>query len=108
MTTPMPTPNIPDEVVDTALCCTPLNKSGDEMAMPIDFMRLGSGSDEDMEAARCVMRAALQAALPLLLEQVAWCEPSNPIAGDAFRWPGTDKQERHSEPLYRLKVSNEQ
>ncbi len=28
------------------------------------------------------------------------------IAGDAFRWPGTDKQERHSEPLYRLKVSN--
>ncbi len=100
----MPTPNIPDEVVDTALCCTPLNKFGDEMAMPIDFMRLGSGSDEDMEAARCVMRAALLTALPLLLEQKGYAY-SGPLPYEDFtkfrRTPAEDY-----EPLYRLKVSN--
>jgi len=62
MTTPMTTPNIPDEVVDTALCCTPVH-DGDEIAMPIDFMRLGSGDDADMILARSIMRTALTAAL---------------------------------------------
>jgi hypothetical protein len=33
-------------------------------------------------------------------EAVAYCDSSDPHNGSAFAWPGTDRQERHSEALY--------
>lgn len=58
---------VPDWVVDEALFCTPLH-DGDELAMPIDLMRLGS--PETLDRARSAMRAALTAALG------AWVVPA--------------------------------
>lgn len=71
--TPMPTPNIPDEVVEAA---------AKALADAI-----GHGMTEKCEAHA---RLVIEAALPLLLEPIRfWSGPNN-------------------EPLYRLKVSNEQ
>jgi hypothetical protein len=33
-------------------------------------------------------------------EAVAWCDPSNPLNNEAFAWPGTAREARHSMPLY--------
>jgi hypothetical protein len=96
----MPAPNIPDEVVEAA---------AKALADAI-----GHGMTEKCEAHA---RFVIEAALPLLLEQVAWLVKS----GDAevlCAAEGTAKAQAfelrkggypaHTEPLYRLKVSNEQ
>jgi hypothetical protein len=33
-------------------------------------------------------------------QAVAYCDPSDPINSTAFAWPGTDRAERHREPLF--------
>jgi len=33
-------------------------------------------------------------------EPVAWCQPDDSNAGEAFSWPGTDKRPHHTTPLY--------
>ena len=52
------------------------------------------------------LRAALQAALPLLLEQKGWTD----AWGEVYlrREDAMDSEDSTPEPLYRLKVSNEQ
>lgn len=64
---------IPDEVVEAALFCTPVNEYGEDMEMPIDAM--GLGSIQQLPRAKLIMKAAIAAALPVLLgEPVAWTE----------------------------------
>lgn len=85
-TTSMPTPNIPDEVVEAA---------AKALADAI-----GHGMTEKCEAHA---RLVIEAALPLLLEQKGYAY-SGPLPYEDFtkfrRTPAEDY-----EPLYRLKVS---
>lgn len=53
--------------VDAALFCTPVTDDGDELAMPIDCMNMGT--PEQLPLARTIMRAALTAALPEAKQQ---------------------------------------
>jgi hypothetical protein len=85
----MPTPSIPDEVVEAML-----SAFRDDTAYRPYLTEVGQ---------RERMRAAAIAALPLLLEHVAT------VTNDtiAFDWHES-KFTPNPEPLYRLKVSNEQ
>lgn len=99
----MPTPNIPDEVVEAA---------AKALADAI-----GHGMTEKCEAHA---RLVIEAALPLLLEQVGYRWSRNGIPCSAL-YEGEPSQRELAaqalckevadwavEPLYRLKVSNEQ
>lgn len=82
----MPTPNIPDEVVEAML------------------EAWFSAPYQIQDAAR--MRLAAQAALPLLLEKTTIWAVRSELGVMYFGYEPTDQENR--EPLYRLKVSNEQ
>ena len=91
----MPTPNIPDEVVEAARLARR------------DALRVAVATSKPyLDPETYALRAALEAALPLLLEQKGYAY-SGPLPYEDFtkfrRTPAEDY-----EPLYRLKVGNEQ
>lgn len=87
MTTPMPTPNIPDEVVEAA-----------RLARREALRVFSYTSKPYLNPETFALRAALEAALPLLLEHWGFL-----VDGVPFK--GKTSCDKASEPLYRLKVS---
>ena len=96
MTTPMPTPNIPDEVMEAAV----------EAMRSDEFRVFGECKTPNNGARKEAMRAALQTALPLLLEQKGYAYSGHLPYADFTKFRSTPAEDY--EPLYRLKVSNEQ
>jgi|SRR6478752_1309288 len=114
MTTPMTTPNIPDEVVRAA-------QAAEDAFWAEDSNYPKKAADYDNQAMLDkATRLMLEAALPLLLEQVGyrWSRDGEPCSG-LFQGIPSERElvaqrncrevaDWQYEPLYRLKVSNEQ
>jgi hypothetical protein len=98
----MPTPNIPDEVVEAAV-------------RVVAGIAYSEYSDHTLEGLREICRSQLKVALPLLLEQVGYAKQDglahlreSTEQSRATHTPLRNYEWAGDEPLYRLKVSNEQ
>jgi len=98
---------ITNEAVEAALFCTPIDADGDEKAMPIDYLKMGT--PEQLDQAKMIMRAALEAALPVMFEQFGWVG-TDAESGYTRIFETERELSRHAgndwfsaAPLYRLK-----
>lgn len=66
----------------------------------VEFMQMRGTREQCIRAGDMLQAIIDKSGKVASAEPVAYCEPSNPFNSQAFVWNGTDREARHSVPLY--------